>query len=560
MRGVEPFRSHDPGLVMQFAIDALTPAGGVITWKPGTQIEYSSCVPRLPKDLRGPLVINWSGSEIRLAPGAPRAFDFDHDGPGDEGRWFQNLHLRGGSVDAGLLGGRQHVLLGTFIEGRYETGQRVNLRDISIQNVRVVNALVSDDKSSEDHRIVVALILYQPENDEPVQVVADGITIRNVHMEGGNAGVIVAGTAMPSSTASPRRPNILIDRVTIESSSHDTGADALPHPINGTSFQVGGWGRGESVRIRHVFGRGSGDNCVEINAMQDAVVSDATCVNPRHNAFTVTNYQPARDVTTQSYLCERCVVRHTEPWPVDNAYQAGWAIYSGSNASFPKGDPANRLGSVVVRDSLYEATGGSFNAAINADRVSIGQLVLENVTFSTSGEVVDGETPTWSNVLRFSQYRTSTNSEERASLVLRRIRAVLDLEHRGGGALTKRFGFITGEALDLSLEDVQVEYRLNETSRARASVIGLELGSAPGSDLGGHVRNLRVVASAGGAEVHGVRLGDPAWLQIRESLAIEDSDFSAVFAPGCDVLLNGHAEDKVLLGGNVWGRGPCLFP
>lgn len=281
-------------VALQTAITSLGVRGGDILLGSGTHTWTT--VPTIPPGITGKLrIMGAPGAKVVLSTAGPRFLDFgktaDHD-------TFQNITISDLLIDCNSVGGRHHVVLGTYINGTPQT--RINLDRINILRCRTIN--VPTDNTVTNHRLNVWLVVAHPANGEGTQS-----TITNIQVEscdftgGGNQGITVGGAGPDSGPGL----NVWWDEVHYWGNHCDPGVTPTIKCAS-SNFHIGSsafGGRGSIVLCK---GRNSADVGVETNACQHMTIRSVEIEDALAASFYHTNYtNPARPAE-QRYLVDDC--------------------------------------------------------------------------------------------------------------------------------------------------------------------------------------------------------------------------------------------------------------
>lgn len=291
--GTIDYTGTDAAAVLQRSIDALSRTGGLITLKSGTYIWQST--PALPKDLPNWLkIVGEARVTIQLTANGPRAFDFGKTADYDTFRyiWLESL-----TIDCNNVGGRHHVVLGTYRDGDIQT--RINLQDITIRNIVTKNVPV--DSTMSNHRLNVFLVVAHPNTGE-AQTNIKNILVENCDFRGGNQGVVI-GAHGPDAVGI----NVYVDQIYIHNCRHSLLAPQTQY-FYSANFHVCSRGFGGYVHIADCYGEYSGDVGVEVNAV-NALVENTVITDAGQVAFYHTNYNIPQNPGEQSIILRNCEAR-----------------------------------------------------------------------------------------------------------------------------------------------------------------------------------------------------------------------------------------------------------
>ncbi len=261
----------DAAAVLTALLPAANSSGAEIIFGDGN-FPWSS-VPALPKGITGKLRIRGSGSTtITLSTSGRRFLDFNRTADYDT---FQHIAIEGFLIDANNVGGKDHVILGTWVGGNLTTGQRININDLRIENIRTIN-VSTQAAATTIHRRNIAILIYQPTYGEVTQNTVTDVLIRNVQMSGGNTGIEI--TAGGSGTSATVGCNVFFDRIGVEGGWHDT--NVVP-TTNGAqaNLQFVSRGMGGKIWAKDFTGYNSADTGIEVNACDNFVGTNLTFID-----------------------------------------------------------------------------------------------------------------------------------------------------------------------------------------------------------------------------------------------------------------------------------------
>lgn len=267
----------DDTAAIQAAVDAADVAGGGQIYLPaGTYKMLTSVL--LPDSLSGRLqIIGEAGTVLKPTNGCFLA---------STAGTYQNFDFGWFAIDATDSTG-SYSLIGS----RYNTGngQNVNWDNVYVHDIQMT-ALPVDTAGSPTKDIwgIGFAISTTGANHY-----AKNITVERVTISGGNAGILVTGHGSVND-------NLDIDNITIHDCSHIVAA-TNPGSFACSNFHVGQYARVGRVRIINCYGENSGDDGIEINTAQDALITGCTMKNSYNGGYFVRNYSNPSSgyVTTQ---------------------------------------------------------------------------------------------------------------------------------------------------------------------------------------------------------------------------------------------------------------------
>lgn len=261
-------------------------AAGVHTW---------DTTPKIPAALSAALKIRGElGAVIKLTAAGRRGFDLDWT---KADQTFRNFSLSDFAVDAAASTGRNHIIIGNYINGSFLG--RFNVENVNVQRIRTYGAKA--DPSTTNHPTHVHLTPQHGAPGEAENVIRN-VYISDLDMDGGNTGIIIGGNG-PNAGIEVYSDNVVIERC------HFTGG-VLPTKFFTTSgFHVGGKGHCGRVVIRDCVSENSGDNGFEVNAPRDALLDNCLSIDAANVGFYARNFRALEDVGHS-----RIEWRHCRAW------------------------------------------------------------------------------------------------------------------------------------------------------------------------------------------------------------------------------------------------------
>lgn len=267
---------------IQDAVDSLGTTGGVVYFTPGKTYYLETDWIKIPAGITGRLVLWGYGATLKM--GVRKALAFNSLAAVDH-QVFQNTMILGFKID----GNNVPDVTGVTPIGNSQSS-RCNMENILIRDIHITN-LKYNATGSQCGGIV--LKTWQAAAGEGTQNYLRDILIDNVRVEGGNAGVVVAGIL----TIGVSGANIYMDNVTVQNWYHDTGV-VPTGAVGDANVQIGGAAQGERITVRNGQGFNSADVGVEVNAFDHPLVENVTIQDCYNICFYHTNYN--RPVTPTS--------------------------------------------------------------------------------------------------------------------------------------------------------------------------------------------------------------------------------------------------------------------
>jgi len=505
------FSGADAAAVLQRVIDALSNSGGSILLERGTYVWQS--IPTLPRSLPNWLkIVGEGGVTIRLTSNGPRAFDFKKIADYDT---FQNIWVENLTIDCNNLGGRHHVVLGTYISGTPQT--RINIQDIKIRSVRTVNVPV--DPTLATFRVNVALWVNHPGTSE-TQTKIQRILIEDCDFSGGNIGVAVYGDHVGPSAA----VNVFLDEIDIHRCRHSLGS-AQARQFDSANFHVGSAGFGGSVHISDCYGEYSADTGVEVNAMTHVLVENTEIRDALQGAFLQINYNNPQYGVGQEVTFHNC---HAKRISLAAGSQAKGFIVASSGSY--------ATGTVIFDDCTVYSVGATH---------VLGECLQVDVENGMTGLVVD----------RFKvAYTGITHTSGSHGLV------PISIEPRGGSVATHvtirdvdiiASGSVTGGTLWLNLISLEgsmyvdmsdVRFDVNITNLTDYATEAIVIGPPDTvSTIDGVFKRIIFKRIDDLAHPDGFLIGGTARLTIPDQIRIENCEFTDI-PPGNEVVFQGTSN------------------
>lgn len=284
--------SADPWTGWEAALDGIPSSGMRVLFGRG---HYRQRRPiAVPVELEGWLEILGDGATILLTRAAPRFLDV---GRSADGQRLRKIRVGGIDIDAGRLGGRHHVIFGTYQDGSTLSGRCLDIEQIVVHDVRTRNVLTHPEPNV-NHRLNFWLGSFDPGRDAEAcpqgEATVRDVLVEDLDLEGGNMGVVIFGSG-----ADPSR--VRLDGIHVHRVRHDLG----PPPRKGyyaSNVHLGSRGHGGYAHVSGVTGRNSADVGIEVNGFVDALIENNTIENAFYAAFLLRNYSDAVDVARQRFV------------------------------------------------------------------------------------------------------------------------------------------------------------------------------------------------------------------------------------------------------------------
>jgi hypothetical protein len=523
--GSSLYSGADGGAALTAAITSVGAAGGVIMFHPGTYAWATT--PALPPNLTGWLQILGSKATISLSVAGNRFLDFGKQADGDT---FQFLQVEGFTVDAAALsstGGTRHIVLGTFRPSDgVESGTNVNFSYLTIRNIRTLNVRVAN--SATAHFLNIFLGIHQDASGLPENF-CEHVLIEDVDMQGGNHGVTVYGNKNGSWSGDV---SILFDDIVIRHIRHDM--ISAPTAFDSTSHvHVSSLGEGQNILIDDVWGYGTRDVAVEVDAAMNPRISNVVAENYMGFAIALTNYR----APTQ-YLAQHVYVRDVVGYRTGGQTQASSSSVVGirTQTGLPNGHftleniahyrsaTAPDLGTNPIAGDLVSVKG------------SVESLTLNGGQYEAVGAVLSGS---GSQAAQIVYVDDLTSTRTRISI------SNLDVRFRG----SKGPGATAGIALSAVQVNGDVDVDINNVRLyvdfpTIEQVTGVDLASASGGTVRGKVESVKVYGPNLGSNAKGVFVPSSATVTIPYAGALRVRYVDEDALPAGAAVFVGDATNK----------------
>lgn len=479
------YTGADGGAALSAAITNVGSSGGVIAFQPGT---YTwSSVPALPPNLSGWLHIIGAMTTINLTTGGDRFLDFGKQADGDT---FQYLHIEGFTIEATALastGGTRHIVVGTFRPSDgVETGTNINVSYLTIRNITTRNVRVAN--SSTAHFLNIFIGLHQDASGLP-QNRCEHVRIENCDFHGGNHGVTVYGNKNGGWGGDV---DIVHDDIVIRHIRHDMISQ--PAAFDATSHvHVSSLGIGSNVLVDDVWGFGSRDVGVEVDATMNPRISNVVCENYMGFAVALTNYHaPTQYLAQHTYVHNVRGIRTGGQTQASSSSVVGIRTSPGlpnghftlENISHYRSATAPDLGTNPIAGDLVSVKG------------SVESVTLNGGHYEAIGAVLSGSGSQAAQIVYVDDL-TSTRTRINISN--------LDVRFRGakGGGATATIALAAVQvngSVDVDINNVRMYVDFPTIEQ----VTGVDLGGASGGTVRGKVETVKVYGPNLGGNAKGV--------------------------------------------------------
>jgi hypothetical protein len=516
------YKGQDAGSAVQAALDAVSRTGGSVVLRPG-RYQYDAVVPRFTPGATAWVKVLGYGATIVLSPGAPRAFDAWRTRDDDI---FRLIWLEGLAIDASAARGANHTIFGNYIDGNVKLRDRVGFDNIVIRKLSAYNVHTSFS-ADEDARYGIGLLVAHPPSLEETSSRVSNVLIEDTVIRGGNCGVMIGGSFADSAM----QPNITVENVRIARTSHTLGRFS-PGFFASSNFHIGDLARTGYVRVTDSVGEFGGDNGLEINNFETAVVRRNTMKNQYNMGFYVTNNHRRFDPALQlAYFADNQALF------TDLPFAAGLGrgyFFSGAQAK-----PS--IGNVVLRSNSYTFAAPASGAHALAAFGSVLSFDSEDFSASFTGIRYDAPERNWHDPIIFEM--TAPASSLRLAHTRVDYRAEVDGAAVDSGAFLQPYlVYVSGENLDLAIDGLTVAADVrNFGSTGGGRVHVLYLGESPRmpsgfSTMRGRIENVVVESIGSDDDPIGIHFGD--LLVIDQALVLENIDLRVLPDPLYRVLFS----------------------
>lgn len=489
--------NSDPAVVVNYVLHlASTIANGATTIISGRPTWGS--VPSFAPGYQRRVVVRGLGdTTVKMSTSGPRLLDFGKTADYDA---FDNWEIRDLTVDCDNVGGRHHVVIGTYINGTPQT--RVSGNNWVVDNVRTIN--VPSDSTLTNHRLNVWICPGTPAGSTAMHWTNGKVT--NVRFEGGNQGIVVAAADVAAGA------NCFVDEVHIDRWWHSRGSVWNgPLAFSSSNVQIGSRATVGRVSITNGYGEFSGDVGIELDSAQNATIRNVKIVDAFNIAFLLVNFVTPPNVAAQEWVLTECVGKR-----VTSSGGVGFRIDNNGGGPF---------GNIVLNDCEWHHTQGGV-ASSGADGILLTQTVdFHSITvngFDYVRENLNYTSATNANVdcIAFNGVSTTRSPH----LTLRDIRIRISGTRDAGTAGSLQ---VNGIELAGSTYSFDVENPYFDMQIANMSVNGMrliEIGRES-SNLRGTIRGIRLGTISDDTGPRGILVRGTGTLTIPNEILVEDCDF-----------------------------------
>jgi hypothetical protein len=525
--GLVKFSSADGGFAMQKSIDAL-PSGGVILMQPGT---YTwSSVPAFPPNLQDWLKITGdAGAIIQLTSLGPRAFDFSSGGAGQT---FKNISIESLQIDCNNVGGKHHVILGTWVNGAGRSD--INIDNIVLRNITTYNVPVDPSYANQRWNIWLVLTWYVGEPQRSIT----NILIEDLDLHGGNEGIAICanGDLGSGSTAVGPLKNVFIDNINVFR-CHHTLLNPPTMFFYSNNVQIGGTGYGGSCHIADCHGEFSGDDGIEVNGMTNAIVESCSVANAFAEAFYCNNFNGPQTPNSQQIVIENCIATGSSQ-TLSNTMSRGFVQTTA---------PGIPMGSISFLNCQYNRNYPHSGQFSGAEAISLNATSgLQYVLISGFQAYIQGDYACTSFSSLVGIF-VNTGSASGASVNISQAEIHVSGKRNSGSADLVWDGLeLDGNDATLALEDIVVDMQI--TNSSTNGLVGINLGPNPNCKMSGTIQNLKIAHMLDDSQPFGVIVRGQNTLTIPTQIQIESSDFSGISSGVHVLFISPSNASKVKIG------------
>lgn len=539
------YKGKDAGAAIQAGIDAISGTGGTVRLRPG-RYRYDAVVPRFAPDASAWVKVLGHRATIVLAPGAPRAFDAWRSHDDDV---FRLIWLEGFSIDAAAARGPNHTIFGNYINNDVSLRARAGFDNIVIRKVSAFNVFTSFTAESDARYGIGLLVAHPPGLDVPPSRISN-ILIEDVDIRGGNCGVMIGGSFADSAML----PNIRIDNIRIARTRHTLGRFS-PGFFVSSNFHIGDLAKTGFVRVTDSVGEYAGDNGLELNNFETAIVQRNTMNDQYNMAFYVTNNHRGFDAESQvAYFANNRAAFST------SHTKAGF----GRGYFFSATAGAPPIGQLLMRSNTFSFAASPAGAHALAAFGEIRALDSDGFKAAYTDLRYDASERNWHDAFIFEL--TAPISSLRLAHTRVDYRAeVSPAAVAGGGFLEPYLVYVSGENVDLTIDDLAVAAdTVNFGAAGGGRVHVIYLGESPRmpsgfSTIRGRIERVTVERIGSDDNPIGLHFGD--LLAVRDALVLADIDLLALPDPLYRIYFSPAmvGAARVICPNNIPLSSSCVF-
>jgi hypothetical protein len=535
----------DDSVAFQAAHDAVVATGGVMYAPRGTYVLNTPLTfarnntgwVRLVGDGVGATVVKAGGTNGQLTK-FNKVADYDT---------FRYIEIADLTFDCNNQPtGRGHILIGSFPWGGSAPQQRLHLNNIAVRRVRAINVPLGGAGT----KYGVFLVAATASSADTTELQVTDVLLEDVRIDGGESGFAIYGTVNSGSTDDGAN-KVYLDRIFMDRCYWDSGVVPTSQMAGGFA-QIGGVGYGGQVRIRDCYGANSTDIGIEVDGIQDCVISGCRMVDCYKNAYLFAGFGLPPNPNAQRIRLDGCIGRYSNIDPSLSGADAHLiAVAQGSNAW-------NAVGAVEIvgfqariDSPLASWTNRGHVLAANAQ---FRKLTIRDMTIGVKAAAITNSATSSASMLDIVP--TNTN----ADVLIDGVTFSLAGTRSGGGNLTTSFIRVCGNTR-ADIRNVTFENQITGMTTGTDSHHLIRLGDLAGSNLKALIRGLRVVAYGSTASVNGISVSSTSTLAIGGVIEAVGVDMSgAPNGAGLDYNVDSTQRGKFIAraieGVRTGGSGP----
>jgi hypothetical protein len=259
---------------------------------------WTGATPTVPCNLVGRLRINGNGAQVTLTGSAPAFLEINKGADYDV---FRNVDIFDVDIDANSIAGYGHAVIGTctWSASSLTTHTRVGVDNVRVSRIKVTNLPTS--WADADFRAGVYLMAGLTGASGESAVSVTNVVVEDVRIEGGRFGVAIGARFTTSG-------RVYCDNVHINRCWHDTGATPINF-LGCTNFFLGARAYGGRGSVTNCHGKNSGDDGVEVNGLENALVDNCVIEDAANWGFLHNNFSPPGERSSQQIHFRDCQAR-----------------------------------------------------------------------------------------------------------------------------------------------------------------------------------------------------------------------------------------------------------
>lgn len=497
----------DDRAAIQAAIDAVA-GNGTVFLPAGTYLLNSGTALNLPRNATGLRIVGAGKSNtfIKLSSGCPRAFDLNKVANNDT---FQNIELSDFTVDANSIGGKHHVVIGTYQNGTAQT--YLNLKHIYVRRVDTVNVtsapIDGDYALATNHRLNVHLVTRQNNINGTVPAVAiDDVWVEDCRFNGGNEGAMIAMSGAAGYS------DCTADNYGIRRCFHDTGGTPTQY-FPSANFQLGSYAKSRRFVIQDCWGYNSGDVGIEVDGADYGLIENCAIQDAFNANYYIAGFAPTYSGKGAVYDYNNCVGRAV------NLEATSWLVAAASNGA--------TYDAINLRDCRHIDTNAGFTLQGSAFRNAtqdVGKIEINNFRVDQPNKDYSSATGGSPKAFAF----TAASNLVTNQVVIRGLTINLTAAHSGAGSYTWAPISVLGNTFVLNFEDIRVNFN-NTGALLNHSYVGIDIGRSATTVNSATIRRYFPTLTGNGDQgAQGFTFGNTSHLVVTRLITIEECDFTGM--------------------------------